>query len=231
MTDTPHVYTAMNEVQKGLAAIGVAKEDKNKMWAGFYRGIDAVMNAVGPLLGEAGLLIIPNCLKYTQVDRETTGGKLQIHTIIEIEYTFVSLTDASTHVATAVGEAMDSSDKSLNQADTAAYKNMLFKTFCIPVEGQIDPDSKAPEAGVKAQEPTQLATADDVQAIRKLMSFTNTNEAQFIKFLKVDTLEQLPLSRVVAATDALQDKKNGMETSTSKAVDLVREMEERNQEG
>jgi hypothetical protein len=155
-----NVYQAMSAVQKALAEQGISKDGTNSFQNYSFRGIDQVYKALAPLLHEHGLLVIPGAT-YNSVESHTDDkGRLITHVFLDVEYTFVSVEDGSTHKATIVGEAMDTAgDKASNKALSAAYKYGMIQTFAIPVEGDDDADSSSPQARGKTF-PQQSAGGD-----------------------------------------------------------------------
>jgi hypothetical protein len=142
------VLKALVSVQKDLAAVGIAKSDQNTYDNYKFRGIDAVMNTLAPILSNHGVVIIPSVTSSEIRTVPTAKGGTQNHAKVTVDYTLYDAEgDSITH--SFVGEGMDRGDKSINKACTAAYKYFLFEAFCIPVEGTADADSESPEIGAE----------------------------------------------------------------------------------
>ena len=165
------VFKALSQVQAELARKGVAKTDENTFDRYKYRGIDAVLNALAPILADAGLVLVPS-VEESEIRTITTAkGAAMNHAKVKMTFTFYdSEGDSITH--TYHGEAMDRGDKSINKACTAAYKYFLFQAFTIPVEGTPDADSESHEVG--ETDPRKLAhdaalarNLDSVNAIKQ----------------------------------------------------------------
>src|SRR4029077_20138503 len=153
------VLSAMNAVQQALVKIGIGKDQQNLQQGYKFRGIDDVFNAVGPLLAEHQLLILPKKISGWECKEHTNPkGNKVFHVKLNAEWHFKSVEDGSVEIIENVGEAMDSSDKATNKAMSAAYKYALIQAFAIPIEGEDhDADSQSPEAiGPKTQEPETL---------------------------------------------------------------------------
>lgn len=153
------VFKALSAVQKELSERGIAKGDTNKHQNYKFRGIDAVLNALAPILAKHGVVLVPSVDESEIRTLQTNQGSAMNHCKVKMSFTFYdSEGDSITH--TFHGEAMDSGDKSLNKAATAAYKYFLFQAFTIPVEGTPDADSESHEASEVLQQYTdaQLAT-------------------------------------------------------------------------
>lgn len=136
------VYKAIHGVMSDLSKVGLSKDKTNSQQGFKYRGVDDVMNVVSSLLSKHGLLILPRVTKSECIERQSKSGSALFYTILNIEYDFVGVEDGSKHlVGPIVGEAMDSGDKSSNKAMSIAYKYACIQAFCIPIEGDNDPDA------------------------------------------------------------------------------------------
>ena len=127
------IYKTISAVQSELAAIGISKDSKNAQQGFKFRGIDAVLNALAPILAKHKLCILPRCLERDCVERQTKAGGSLFYVTVKVDYDFVC-EDGSKHTVTTYGEAMDSGDKATNKAMSAAYKYAAFQAFCIPTE-------------------------------------------------------------------------------------------------
>jgi hypothetical protein len=139
------VYKAINAVQAALCKEGIAKDSKNVQQGYNFRGIDAVYNALAPLLSANGLCILPRCVERDCVERTTAKGNALFYVTVKCEFDFVAAEDGSKHTVTMYGEAMDSGDKATNKAMSAAYKYACMQAFSIPTEGDNDADAATHE--------------------------------------------------------------------------------------
>ena len=134
------VYQAIAQVAAEMAQVGISKDRRNVSQNFNFRGIDDVYNALGKVLARAGLVILPRVLAREVSERETAGGKILFYVCLDVEYDLVAAEDGSKHTIKTVGEAMDSGDKATAKALSAAYKGACLQAFCIPTEGNDDPD-------------------------------------------------------------------------------------------
>lgn len=139
------VYKAINAVQKDLVTIGIGKDSKNKFDNYMFRGIDALYNALSPLLAKHGLCILPRILTRESTERKSAKGGSLFYVVVDAEFDFVSAKDGSKHTIRMFGEAMDRGDKATNKAITAAYKYAAFQVFAIPTEATPDADTDSPD--------------------------------------------------------------------------------------
>lgn len=105
-----------------------------------FRGVDAVMQAVGPLLRKYRILPIPEITQVEQKEYGTkTGGKM-ISTIVHVTYRIRGPHGPDDDIVIPMrGEAADYGDKSLSKACAVAYRVMWIQLLCIPT-GDPDPD-------------------------------------------------------------------------------------------
>lgn len=167
-----NIYEAISRVMEDCGSVG--KTSKNTQQGYKYRGIDAVMNALNPALRKNKVFVVPEVLEQSREERTTNKGGLLIYSITKVKYTFYA-EDGSSVTATVIGEGMDSGDKSMNKAMSAAFKYALFQTFCIPTEEMIDSEVDSPEPTPKTsqrrsqppQEKPQQAQTQNGQAPRQ----------------------------------------------------------------
>jgi len=143
------VYQMISDVTASLSKVGMSKEGVNEYDKYNFRGIDQIYNVLGPIISEVGLVIIPNVLSRSQEVRKGAKDQNLSYVVVEVKYTLCSSEDGSTVDVVIPGEAMDRSDKATTKAMSAAYKYMVFQTFCPPLEpGSVDdPDAESPEIG------------------------------------------------------------------------------------
>ena len=165
MADNPMIYGLIQKAMGMIGAIGKDSTATNQSGRQMYkfRGIDAVYNALNPVMAELGLFICPEILDQTREERVTSNQARLVYTILTIKYTMYA-PDGSNISMTVVGEGMDSGDKSANKAMSVALKYAMFQLFMIPTEEMIDPDAEV---------------HDDVQAKNRQTPPQNPPQKQF----------------------------------------------------
>ena len=137
----PMIYGKIADCMRQLGAIG--KDSYNQQQKFSYRGVDAVMNALNPVLTANHVFCVPEVLEQHREERQTRNGGNLIYSILKICYTLYA-EDGSSVSATVIGEGMDSADKSSNKAMSVAYKYAMFQIFSIPTEEMADTDADTP---------------------------------------------------------------------------------------
>lgn len=143
-------------IQESLAAVmrsvlAVRKTERNTHGGYNFRGIDAVVNAVGPALREHKVMVLPNVREYhygeilTGKDRRPMG-----HARVVVEYVFHA-EDGTSLTCSAAGEAFDSGDKATPKAMSVAMRTALLQALCLPTD-EPDPDHSTYERAPSARD-------------------------------------------------------------------------------
>tara|TARA_R110000764_G_scaffold214256_1_gene300735 strand:+ start:1410 stop:2042 length:633 start_codon:yes stop_codon:yes gene_type:complete len=197
------IFKALSAVQSDLSIVGIAKNQQNSHQGYKFRGIDDVLNTLAPIIAEHGVLIIPNVLSKDVKTINTARGGVASHVILEVGFVLYDQEgDSICH--TAYGEAIDTSDKAVNKAMTAAYKYFLFQAFCIPIEGLEDADSQQPE---QAELQPALVTADTLAQIISLCEETGEDIQRYVDWAEVSETKLIPQEKAVRIAASLTRKK------------------------
>ncbi len=139
-----NIHDALSRAKIRIGVIG--KDDENEHHHYQFRGIDAIVNRVGPVFAELGIVVSPRH-KLISSDAVTSSSSAKgYRVIIETEWTFSIHSDEPGEYieAQTLGESIDYSDKAINQAQTQSFKNALAQVLTIPT-GETDPDSVSPD--------------------------------------------------------------------------------------
>ena len=137
------VYEAWNDVMRDVQAI--RKDSRNAQQGFNFRGIDAVMNAVGPALREHGVTIVPNSVEAKHRDFTTAKGTTMHEAIVTVGYSVIG-PDGGGFAGQSVGEAADAGDKATSKAMSVAYRTFLLQALTIPTD-EPDPDETITDRG------------------------------------------------------------------------------------
>jgi hypothetical protein len=221
------IFGLMGQAMREIGAIG--KNSKNAQQGFFYRGIDAVQNALNPVLAKLGLFICPEVLEQTREERQTKSGNTLLYSILKVKFTIYA-PDGSNVSCVVIGEGMDSGDKASNKAMSVALKYACFELFMIPTEemAMCDPDAETHEvapkrkpAPVKQDAPakvTQVATipadpappvleflAGERETLRKVREMTKANNNALWN-LQIKALQDAGLAPVKPLAEFTQEE-------------------------
>lgn len=199
------VYKAIAAVQGELAKSGIGKDSENTYDRYNFRGIDAVYNALAPLLAKHGLCVLPRIVERHLQERSSRKGEPLFYVTVTAEFDFVSAEDGSSHVVRTYGEAMDRSDKATNKAMSAAYKYAAFMTFAIPTEGDNDADASTPEVTADTSAITPISD-EQFTELASLVDQTGTGLKALCDYYKVDALKHLPADKYAHCRKTLRAK-------------------------
>jgi hypothetical protein len=104
-----------------------------------FRGIDDVMNALGPVFRRHGVLCVPSVAEKSHEYVDTKSGARMCYTRLTAGFTFYGPGGDSLPAGSAPGEAFDSGDKSTAKAMSVALRTFLLQSFCLPTD-DADPD-------------------------------------------------------------------------------------------
>ena len=152
----PAIYGAICEVMNAVPYVGKTETSEDGQFR--FRGIDQILDAVGPKLREHCVFAVP---RLVDIERSTLTSRTRnglMNTVVKVEFEFVSGADGSTiTVGPVPGEAMDSGDKSTGKAMSVAYRTALIQLLAIPT-GDPDPDHdvyhRAPAGAAPTSAPT-----------------------------------------------------------------------------
>lgn len=154
------ILAVMNDVQ------GLKKAQRNTQGSGYkFRGIDDVMNAVGPALRKHGGFIVPfvNTVEASTVPSKSGGALNTVRLTVTFE---VHGTEGEPINGMVAAEAFDSGDKATAKAMSVAYRTFLLQLLCLPTD-EPDPDSFTYEVAARdwSSEIAALTTKKNARAL------------------------------------------------------------------
>ena len=127
------VHQALKAVQTELGAVG---KDSTANAGGTYkyRGIDAVINALHPLLANHGVTIAPHVVAHS-LEPFTGYSKPHTITIITVDYHIHGPDgDQLDPPVRSIGYGIDNTDKGPGKALSYAYKSAISQLFSLPTD-------------------------------------------------------------------------------------------------
>jgi len=183
-TPKPSVVEALSAVMDTVRE--VRKNERNQSQGFNFRGIDAVINAVGPALRKHGVVVVPFAESIEYETYATKGGTAMKSCVVRVRYVFYG--PAGDTIETVVyGESSDAGDKSTPKAHSVAFRTALLQALCIPTDDP-DPDEQSHERVVTQAQPRPFDLVRFVSACAS----ENVDPLDVVAHAALDkTLEQL----------------------------------------
>ena len=134
---TNQIYADLAKVMRSVDHVG--KGDFNSHQKFNFRGIDGVLNAVGPALREHNVVVYPRLHDVAYEEVKTSGGKASTACRVVVDYVFASV-DGSTVETRVAAESWDTGDKAMPKAMSVAMRTALIQALALPTD-EPDPDS------------------------------------------------------------------------------------------
>jgi hypothetical protein len=191
MMQTEHTnaafFTALAQAQAELE--NASKNAANPHFRSKYADLAEVLNTVRPVFARHGLSIVQS----TGFD----GEKVTVTTLVAHKDGGYLTADASCVPAKTDAQGVGSATTYLRRYSLAAMAGVA----------QEDDDGNAAAHERKPQrKPVAPISSEQAATLRKLLAATETDEAKFCQWLKVDALESLPGTEFERAERALQKK-------------------------
>lgn len=180
----PDVDTAWAAVMDQVKA--VAKREVNQDQHFNFRGVDSVVNAMGPALRTHGVKVIPRKVRLlSSTEYETRGrgdrpGTRMVNRVVHVRWQ-VRGPRGDHFEGESLGEAADAGDKGVTKAQSVAWRVFLIQSGALPTD-DTDPDSESHQRASQArpegdydQVPAHIAAAIDAanQARAELLAATS----------------------------------------------------------
>lgn len=157
------VHEALSAVMGDVRAVSKSERMSGGGMSYAFRGIDAVVNAVGPALRKHGVVVMPQVLAHEVRTVTTSGSKAANHVTVQVRYLFVG-PDGDTLEAVSVGEATDHADKGTAKAMSVALRTCLLQALMLPTD-EPDPDSEYHPVEVVAFDPGEVSSWPEVLSV------------------------------------------------------------------
>jgi hypothetical protein len=178
-------------IAEALAAVmrdvdHVGKDGFNSHQKFHFRGIDGVVNAVGPALRKHKVIVTPELLELRTGQAQIGSNRSNVQTTDVIVCYRFTAEDGSSLAATVAGSAMDSGDKATPKAMSVAFRTALLQALCLPTD-EPDPDESTYVTVAPPSRKQQLldACGGDKAKAGKLWSASaeSMTDADFAEFL------------------------------------------------
>jgi hypothetical protein len=159
----PTVRELFVEVMRSVRAIEKSSYNKDQKY--HFRGIEAVLDVVGPLVREHGLIVLPEQTVVVAEERyQSKAGSAMRSVTVQVTWSITGPA-GDTMTAQTLGEAADASDKAVAKAQSVAGRVLWLTGLWVPT-GDPDPDEQTherapPQQRQREPEPPQQARADE----------------------------------------------------------------------
>lgn len=175
------IVQCLADVMRDIKYVG--KEGTNAFDHYNFRGIDGVLNAVGPVFRKHGVVAIPEVLDYRRGTVEASSGKPMSSVALQMRVHFYGPARDSVE-ATVWGEAFDRGDKATAKAHSVAFRTALLQTLCLPTQ-EPDPDEFSYQIGASSGVSDELGKAAEacatIEELRQLYKrAANDDERLFL---------------------------------------------------
>lgn len=199
-----NIYQRINEVRKKVNYVRKEKTVSTGGGGGGYKATthDAVTALVRNHLIEHGVLIVPRLTESSVTEIGTTkGGTPMIRYSAKFDIEFVNCDHPEDRIIVpAESHANDTGDKAPGKAVSYATKYVILKLFNIET-GEDEESRVEPYGGIEKLSEQQIA---DLEA---LITEVNADKARFLKWAKVDSLDQIPAKNYETVVKQLEAKR------------------------
>lgn len=144
------VHEAWADVMRDVGEI--RKGDRNADQGFNFRGIDATMNTVGPVLRKHGVFVLPHGVEIIESERYETRRGAQMHGLITKHTWRVVGPAGDEFFMETLGQAADTGDKVATKAASVGYRTALLQSLTVPT-GDREPDADTHERAPSVPDP------------------------------------------------------------------------------
>lgn len=205
----PAVHTAWAAVMADVRAVGKTDEVKTGPARFNFRGIDGVLNAVGPIFRKHGVYVAPTSVDILSTEHNPTrsGGMMKNVTICVTWRVTGPAGDGFTGVS--LGEGSDAGDKAVSKAHSVAYRTFLIQALALPTD-EPDPDHTIYE---RAAEPEWGSILQNVESKRTEEELRKIWDDQ-----NIGTAPQWVNERFTRHLNTIRDAASTLDTNTPDPV-------------
>lgn len=181
MSDGKTVVELLTAVMAEVQAVG--KDSRNTTQNFNFRGIDAVVNAVGPALRKHGVVAVPTKVESYFEQYATKSGTSMRNAVLTITWRFYGPMNDWIEAQT-MGEASDAGDKSVPKAHSVAYRTLLLQALCIPTD--------EPDADAATHERAAAAAVDPRAPLRAQIKHAGEAKGMSVEQIAADFVQWSP---------------------------------------
>lgn len=160
------IYQALSAVMNDVGAVGKGGWNDAPGAKYNFRGVDDVINAVGPVLRKHGVIVVPE-LVSAEYELVTVGKNRTEMASVRLQVKFHWFgPEGDEVVAFVASESFDSGDKATAKAHSVAYRTALIQTLCLPTDER-DPEQDTYERSAVPEPDPAVAAREELLTLLK----------------------------------------------------------------
>ena len=199
------VQEALCAVMEDVQSIGKDRKVTEGPARFAFRGVDDVMQAVGPALRKHGVIFAPSRVVSIEHERYATAKGSQMDGVtVVVEYTITGPA-GDVMLAAAAGQAADSGDKAVPKAMSVAFRTVLLQALCVPT-GDPEPDASVHERAADTRNAEREALRRDIWTAANGVGLASWGDiaSDFASWSQGDDMGAATNARLVAYRDHLR---------------------------
>jgi hypothetical protein len=181
----------------------VQKRGHNERFNYSYVTAADIAGAIGDLLAELGVVVIPR-LEDISYESAVGRGETSRMARVVMGYIFADVDSGEQLVAKVAGQGVDPGDKAPYKAMTGALKYALLQSFLLATGD--DPEDERPDGRLSAGNTECPVSADEIRILKTLIDETGTELERVLAYYKVTSLEEMTETSYQRAVDVLNRK-------------------------
>jgi len=194
-----NLHQKMAEVRRRLGYI--QKRGHNERFNYSYVTAADIAGAVGDLLSELGVVVVPTLESITYEPARTTNGQVERVAHVVMTYRFTDIDTGEAVTVKVPGEGLDAGDKAPYKAMTGALKYALLQSFLLATGD--DPEDDRADVRLRTE---SSITADEIKVLKTLIDDTGTELERVLAYYKIASLEEMTESTYRRAVEVLNRK-------------------------
>ena len=160
--------------------------------------------AVGDILAELGVVIVPSLESISYEAGRGGGAEVSRAAQVVMSYTFTDVDTGEAITAKVAGQGLDSGDKAPYKAMTGALKYALLQSFLLATGDDPEEERVNHSAGNGSD---HLITAEQVRELKILIEETDTEIDRVLSYYRIGSLEEMRESSYRRAVELLSRKR------------------------
>jgi hypothetical protein len=196
----------------------VQKRGHNEIFNYSYVAAADIAGAVGDILSQLGVLLVPSLESIAYEPARVTGAHVERVAHLIMTYTFTDVDTGEALTVKIPGEGLDIGDKATYKAMTGALKYALLQSFLLATgDDPEDERMNAMDRSVTSSASTseRVISEKELDDLRRLIEVTGTDLDRVLSYYKLCSLEEMTQSTYHRALELLkrkQAKQNGGES-------------------